>query len=335
MQKMLLVINLVAAFNGVLVGLILLFQERFNPTRTRLTLGLFLLSISLSLALFVLLDTLTIPYSQSLGVLIDALALTAAALFFDYVYTSVTPRGPSFWPYLPPVIFLGITLINGGRFLHPSDIAPIVYTTMLYSLVAFVFWLRARKSLPPGWKNRPELKRLPVLLIGIAILHLAQLLRLYVPDSQLLFDLVPLIGALAILALVVYGLVGSQTLQVMAKTRTPLSGNEVLGRQLDEIMIREKAFLDPDLSLQKTASLLNVSTTQLSTYLNHDRGVTFRSYVNALRIEEARMLLQSPEEARTSVEAISMMCGFRSRSSFYTAFQSQVGKSPQEYRTET
>ena len=82
MQKFLLALNLVAAFNGALVGIVLLVQERFGPVRTRLTLAGFLLTISVSLALFVLLDTGTILYSQTLGIAIDALALVSAGFFF-------------------------------------------------------------------------------------------------------------------------------------------------------------------------------------------------------------------------------------------------------------
>ena len=148
-----------------------------------------------------------------------------------------------------------------------------------------------------------------------------------------MFDLVPLVGALGLIAFGVYGLIGSQTLRVLATTRPASAADETLETRLDEVMAREKIFLDPDLSLQKAAALLEISPAQLSGHLNQERGVTFRSYVNTQRIDEAMRLLRLPEEARTSIEAIAMMCGFRSRSSFYTAFQSQVGQTPQEYRS--
>lgn len=334
MQQALLFLNLVAAFNGALVGLVLLVQERFGPVRTRLSLACFLILVSVSLALFVLLDTGTLIYSQSLGVALDAMALISGGLFFDYVYTSVSPRGPSFWPYVLTFIYLAATAVNGNRLFGPADLAPIVFANMAFSLSALVVWLRARKRLPPGWKNRPEFKRLPVLLAGIGVFHLAQLLRLYAPENPLMFDLVPLVGALGLLAFGVYGLIGSQTLRVLATSRPAVAGDDELGSRLDEVMVRERVFLDPDLSLQKAASLMEVSPTQLSGHLNHERGMTFRSYVNTQRIDEAKRLLHMPEETRTSIEAIAMMSGFRSRSSFYTAFQSQVGKSPQEYRSE-
>ena len=332
MEQILLVLNLVATFNGALVGLVLLVQERFGPVRTRLTLAGFLLTVSASLAIFVLLDTGTVIYNQGLGIAMDTLALVSAGLFLDYVYTSVSPRGPSLWPYTVAALYLLATLVNGGRYFAADVFAPIVFASIAFSLTALVVWLRARKSLPPGWKNRPELLRLPVLLAGIGVFHVAQLLRLFSPDVPFLFDLVPLVGALGLLAFGVYGLIGSQTLRVLATTRPAAVANEDLDHRLEEMMASEKAYLDPDLSLQKAASLLGVSPTQLSAYLNHQRGLTFRSYVNTQRINEAMRILKSPEESRTSIEAIAMMCGFRSRSSFYTAFQSQVGRSPQAYR---
>ena len=48
-------------------------------------------------------------------------------------------------------------------------------------------------------------------------------------------------------------------------------------------------------------------------------------------VEEAKRLLRAPSEARSSIEAIAKLSGFRSRSSFYTAFQAQVGMTPKLY----
>jgi len=289
--------------------------------------------MSASLAVFVAFDTGTMAYTQPIGVAMDAMALVSAGFFFDYVYTSVSPRGPSIWPYTVAIAYLIATAVIGERMMGPAEFAPIVFANIAISILALATYLRSRKTLPPGWMRRPELMRLPVLLAGAGAFHLAQVLRLIAPDEPFLFDLVPFVGAIGLLAFGVYGLIGSQTLRTLASVRQNVAADEQLGPKLDETMARKRIFLDPDLSLQKAAALLGVAPAQLSSHLNSERGLTFRAYVNGQRIDEAKRLLLSPVEARTSIEAVAMMSGFRSRSSFYSAFQSQVGKSPQAFRS--
>lgn len=331
-QEFLTTLSLVAAVNGALVGSVLLIQERFGPVRTRVTLACFLIVISVLLYLFVLLDSHKVVFSQTLGVAMDAAALLSGALLFDYVYSSVSSRGPAFWPYLVVMAYLIATAVHGERLLQPTELGPIVTVGIMFSALAFFTYLRAGSTLPAGWKVRPEYRRLPVLLGGVAVFHLAQVLRIAAPEERFFFDLVPFLGSVGLLAFTIYGLIGSQTLRTLATVYRKAAADDDLGLLLDTIMQSERAYLDPDLSLPRAAALLGITTKRLSTHLNRERGVTFRAYVNNLRISESKRLLRSPEETRTSVEAIAMMSGFRSRSSFYTAFQAQVGTSPQAYR---
>lgn len=330
--RVLAILNLVAAFNGALVGVVLLAQERFGPARTRLSLAAFLLLVSGLLALFVLLDTGHVAFTPPLGVAMDVAALLCGALLLDYVATSVSPRGLNWWPYAPPLLYLLAALILGRSPAPAGDFRFVVAAQIAYSLAAFGFYLRARRSLPPGWSRRSENFHLPILLGGLALLHGAQVLRLAAPGNNLLYDLVPLIGAIGLIAFAIYAMIGSQTLRGLAAPRAFAAQEPEFGAALDAMMARERAFLDPDLSLPKAAALLQTTPHRLSAYLNMQRGLNFRAYVNALRIAEAKRLLSAPEETRTSVEAIAKLVGFRSRSSFYTAFQALENMTPQDYR---
>jgi AraC-like DNA-binding protein len=324
--------NLIAAFNGGLVGLVLLAQERFGPARTRLSLAGFLLVVSALLALFVLLDTGQVRYAPPLGVAMDVAALLCGAFLLDYVSTSVSQKGLGLWPYAPPLLYLIAALLNGGPLAAAADFRFIVAAQIAYSAVALWIYLRARATLPPGWSKRSEHLHLPVLLSGLGLLHVAQVLRLLAPGNAFLYDLVPLLGALGLIAFAAYAMLGSQTLRSLAAVRGPASADADFGTALDAKMAESRAFLDPDLSLPKAAALVATTTQRLSSYLNRQRGLNFRAYVNGLRIAEAKRLLRDPAEARTSIEAIAQLVGFRSRSSFYTAFQAQVGVNPQDYR---
>jgi AraC-like DNA-binding protein len=329
---MLAFVDLVAAFNGAVVGIILLLHAHSGPPRPRLTLAAFLILTSAQLALFVAFDRGWQRYSDALGVALDVAALLTSALVLDYVRSSLSDRRLSYYPYLPAFLYLGACVINGQRFGAPGDYSFIVSVQVLYTAAAFYSYARAHRRLRAGWASRPEHRHLPVLLGGLVVLHLGQLLRLTAPASSLTFELAPLAGAIGLLAFSVYALIGSQTLRRLAAHRRPEPEDEGLAAQLESTIVASRAFLDPELSLAKAAALLELPGPRLSAYLNRARGMSFRAYVNMLRIEEAKRLLRAEEERRTSVDAIAHLCGFRSRSSFYSAFQANVGMTPQAYR---
>ncbi|MGE0045326.1 MAG: helix-turn-helix transcriptional regulator [Hyphomonadaceae bacterium] len=313
----------------------LLSQERFGASRTRLTLAGFLLLIAALLALFVALDEAWILYSAPLGAAADIAALLASALFFDYVAATVSTRRFGPWPYAPAFLYLLLCLALGARPLPASELGPIIAAQIVFTLAALALYVTARLKLPQGWRGRAEHRRLPLLLAGMIALHAAQLARLAAPENALLFDLVPLVGAAGLIALAAYAIVGSQTLRGLAAQPAPPAEALTLAHRIDAAMAESRAYLDPDLSLQKAAALAGLKPAELSAHLNAERGLTFRTYVNRLRIEEAKRLLRAPEEARTSIEAIAAMSGFRSRSSFYAAFNDIAGMTPQEFRAGT
>lgn len=329
---MLWLIEVIAAFNGALVGLILLLQTRAGPSRPRLTLSAFLILTAVQLGLFVALDRAWIRYSDALGVGLDVAALLTAGLVLDYVRSSLSQKAQDFYPYLPGAIYLVFCLVNGRRFGEPGDYTLIVGAQIAYTAVAIYVYSAALRRFSDSWARRPEQRHLPMLLGGLILLHIGQVLRFAAPANSLIFELAPLAGAIGLLAFSIYALAGSQTLRHLAANRRPEKEDEALAAKIETEIVATRAFLDPDLSLARAAKALDTPAPRFSAYLNRTRGLTFRAYVNALRVEEAKRLLRAPEEQRTSVDAIAQLSGFRSRSSFYAAFQAQVGMTPQDYR---
>ena len=89
-----------------------------------------------------------------------------------------------------------------------------------------------------------------------------------------------------------------------------------------------KVFLDPKLSLVKFSSIVGTNTTYLSNVVNHYFKCNFKTLVNRCRVEYAKLLLR--KEKRTADELIKL-CGFTSRSVFYSAFIREVGVVPSRY----
>lgn len=329
----LLVLNIVAAFNGLLIAAVLVFQERMGPAQIRLTFAGLLACISFLLALFIALDNGVVIYSMALGVATDVIGLVAGALFFNYV-TSVSGRPMLIVAFVPVVLYLLSVLFAGGRWLAPTEIGPIVLIQTAYSLVALFIYIGARTELPQAVANRTENRLLPALFTGIGLLHSAQFLRLAFPSNSFFFDFVPFVGALGLILLVFYGVTGSQTLVGFGQApRTPAPAKTTgPNSEIEAAILASRAFLDPDISLKKVANIVELRPRDLSAYLNQQKGLTFRDYINDLRVTEAQRILCNSDEVQTSIEAVGLLSGFRARSSFYDAFKTRTGKTPAEYR---
>ncbi len=100
---------------------------------------------------------------------------------------------------------------------------------------------------------------------------------------------------------------------------------------LDVIMREQRLFTDPQLSLEKLATGLEINPRQLSSVLNNEVGKNFYDYVNRYRIEEVKVLLKDPKHQHLTIEAIANLAGFKSKSSFNTAFKKHTNMTPREY----
>ena len=103
-----------------------------------------------------------------------------------------------------------------------------------------------------------------------------------------------------------------------------------IGKELDDLVEREKLYCDEDLSLQRLARLLSVSPQELSLFLNHELKMNFNSYINGYRVDEAIKIME--EDSDRSLLSIAFAVGFNSKSVFYDAFTRKTGVSPAKYR---
>lgn len=101
--------------------------------------------------------------------------------------------------------------------------------------------------------------------------------------------------------------------------------------ELDRVMRREEAFLDPALTLPKLAEHVGCSVNHLSQVINAGIGVTFFDYLNRYRINRAKRMLHDAGD-RAAVLKVAYSVGFNSNSAFYTAFKKRVGMTPAQFR---
>ena len=83
------------------------------------------------------------------------------------------------------------------------------------------------------------------------------------------------------------------------------------------------------ISLSNVAKTLGVTSPYLSMLFKHVTGLTFRDYLNKVRVEEAKRLLISTDY---QIMEIAVACGFNDQSYFTKVFKKYTGLSPRNFR---
>ena len=94
------------------------------------------------------------------------------------------------------------------------------------------------------------------------------------------------------------------------------------------LLYADKNFRTPCL-LRDAAVEVGYDYAYISKFFKHKVGMSFRQYVNRLRIVEGKELLKTND---VSIEEISEACGFASMRAFDREFRAQTGMTPSDYK---
>lgn len=100
--------------------------------------------------------------------------------------------------------------------------------------------------------------------------------------------------------------------------------------ELKRQIIADKYYLKQGVNIEDMARYLKIGRTTLSTFINNEEGVNFNMWINLLRIEEAKKLLQSHPEF--SLTQISEQVGYSELSNFSRQFKLLTKTSPTEWK---
>ncbi len=98
------------------------------------------------------------------------------------------------------------------------------------------------------------------------------------------------------------------------------------------LMEEEKPYLDAGITLEDICRKISTNRTYLSQLINENYHQNFNSFINELRIREARLLLTEPKFDHISIEGIGAMAGFSSKVTFHSNFKQQIGVTPSYFR---
>jgi transcriptional regulator GlxA family with amidase domain len=110
---------------------------------------------------------------------------------------------------------------------------------------------------------------------------------------------------------------------------TTLAGQSTERRNLQELQAYIVAHLNDDLSIERLANVCSMSPRNFSRVFKNDLGMSPGSFVRAVRLDEARRLLESTE---LGVGEIAARIGCGDESTLRRWFVEQFGISPVQYR---
>ena len=123
---------------------------------------------------------------------------------------------------------------------------------------------------------------------------------------------------------------------IESKTQhTPLSKDEKEAEQQEFIMrLRERVLSDrysanPEADIDKLVASLNTNRSYLYKTVKNMTGQTVQDYLNTVRLDEARRLLDTSGEL---IETVAWMSGFNSIRTFYRVFRDRYNMTPTDYR---
>ncbi|MFQ3574996.1 MAG: AraC family transcriptional regulator [Cytophagales bacterium] len=108
---------------------------------------------------------------------------------------------------------------------------------------------------------------------------------------------------------------------------------KLIFQKLDKEVKETESFLKPDFSIENASNLINEKRNTVSKAINLVYGNNFFTYVNNLRVEKAKIMLKNESLTdKFSIEGIGKLCGFGSRSGFFSVFKKIEGCTPNEYK---
>lgn len=117
------------------------------------------------------------------------------------------------------------------------------------------------------------------------------------------------------------------------KSQLTLPQREAIAEKLSRLMLQQKVYTDPGLTLEKLSSLVKIPRHHLSEVLNQYLHQPFYQYINDYRMKEVLRLLDQCRQQQVTPNILSLAyeAGFNSKSSFNQYFKKTTGYTPTEY----
>ncbi len=110
--------------------------------------------------------------------------------------------------------------------------------------------------------------------------------------------------------------------------------NVSLFNYLDNKIKEEKDFLDPEVNVFKLSRKFRLNSRRFSEIIKKQTGKSFRVYINTLRVNYAKSLIQNPNNDHLTMVSIGYDSGFQSKSAYYSSFKDVTNLTPIEFKNQ-
>lgn len=102
--------------------------------------------------------------------------------------------------------------------------------------------------------------------------------------------------------------------------------------KLKALLEEEGISRDPELSRDKVAEQLSISSSYLTQIIRANSGMSFPAFINQYRVQDVERMLADPSFDNFDVLSIGLEAGFKSKSAFYSTFRKTTGMTPTQFR---
>jgi AraC-like DNA-binding protein len=355
-------VDCLALIQGILLGTILIANSRRKYPS--LFLGLFLISYTIELSVSILSDTGILEQKTSLFFLPLNFYFLTLPLFYLYVKSLIMPVSVKniIKPLIPGSIeFMILTILfflprsvnlnileneYFGTIWTIYIISSFVYS--IYYALRVIDMVKKHQNKVMDYFSNTEnilLKWAKTVAIFIIVFYGLWGLFVLLPESTITKTSYTVLSIINVIFIYWVGISGLRQpevnfLHTSKKSTSPLthkksksnSSEGFLYDELIQLMIKNKPFKEPDLTLYSLAEQLDVSRERLSQQINKNAKVNFNQFINQYRIEEAKLLLGNKAYNNLNMLGIAAEVGFNSKGTFFSSFKKIAGTSPNEYK---
>ncbi len=258
--------------------------------------------------------------------------LAIGPLFFFYFRSKLSPRfqwhSHLLWHFLPYALFVVMSSFVEWSFWQNGGLWTCYISVLTYYLLALREFKLSESNVDRG--TRSWLRRL-LLIVGVLMLCYSPILFHYIGYAGG--------GLLYTVAILCTGHLMIANKGKISFFRTKYESSSLSNKQMHQIkinletcMIKDRPYLQVDLTLQKLAELLMAQPHHLSRVINQELQMSFADYINSFRLEEATLRLQNSHYDHLKIAALAYECGFNSVPTFNTLFKKTHQMTPSNYR---
>lgn len=238
------------------------------------------------------------------------------------------------------VVFVLSFFVDNSWFDENSNESIALFaSTILFIYLHLAFYIfqsgravfRVKKKLRELVRTKSQsalLRWLEMLLAGFVLIWISYVFNL-------IENTIPYIVGPIVYSVVIYFLsYKAYRLKVTYLDETVFDVNEntTLFQQIRRIVVEEKAYLEPDVSLASLSQMVDSNVQNISSAINQNAKRNFNDFINYHRIQEAKKMLSDVNLMKYTISSIAFDVGFGSLSSFNQAFKKFEGTTPSLFR---